>query len=929
MSLKNPKTTINIRGARVHNLKNISLEIPINELTVVTGLSGSGKSSLAFDTLYAEGQRRYVESLSSYARQFLGKIKKPEVDFIDGIPPAIAIEQKVNTSNSRSTVGTITEIYDYLKLLFARIGQTVSPVSGKVVKRHSIEDVVNYVLNLKKGTKVYIVSPIVRKAQTIEQFKLFSQQGFSRIYYDDKIISISDVINGDIIVRTKDFNLLIDRLKSDNEQSAKARIADSVQTAFFESNGICRIITDDETEINTKEFSDKFEVDGIKFEQPSIHMFSFNNPLGACERCEGFGNTIGIDPDLVIPNKNLSIYEEAVVCWKGEKMSKFKDELTYNANEFKFPIHTPYHELSEKQKELLWTGNKYFSGINKFFEMLEAESYKIQFRVMLARYRGKTICPVCKGARLKQSSSYVMLGKKSITELVLLPFDELKEFFQSLKLSKNDAIIAERIVQEIMDRIDFIISTGLSYLTLNRNTSTLSGGETQRINLTTSLGSSLVGSLYILDEPSIGLHPYDNKRLISILKELRDIGNTVVVVEHDEDLMRNADQIIDMGPLAGNNGGDVVFQGEWEKLIKAKNSLTADYLTGKKEIEVPAHRRKSSKYIEIKGASEHNLKNISVKIPLNILTLITGVSGSGKSTLIKKILFPGLKKIYQGYGAKTGAHETITGDINLISDIEFVDQNPIGKSSRSNPVTYIKAYDEIRKLFANQQASKINGYKPSHFSFNVDGGRCDECQGEGIIKIEMQFMADVHLVCDVCKGKRFKKDILDVNYRDKSISDILEMTVSESIAFFSDTLGSTEKKILAKLQLLEDVGLGYVKLGQSSSTLSGGESQRIKLASFLSKETSKPIIFVFDEPSTGLHFHDIEKLLKSINRLISNGNTVIIIEHNLDIIKSADHIIDLGPGGGKYGGGIVFEGTPEEIIKSKKSLTGKFLKEKI
>ena len=929
MSSKSSKSTINIRGARVHNLKNISLEIPVNELSVVTGLSGSGKSSLAFDTLYAEGQRRYVESLSSYARQFLGKIKKPEVDFIEGIPPAIAIEQKVNASNSRSTVGTITEIYDYMKLLFARIGKTISPVSGKEVKRHSIEDVVNYVLNLKQDTKVYIVSPILRKAQTIEQFKLLLQQGFSRVFYNDKIISINDIIDGQVIIRTKNFDLLIDRLKADKEQSAKARIADSVQTAFFESQGICKIISDENTNITTKDFSDKFETDGIKFEQPSIHMFSFNNPLGACERCEGFGNTIGIDPDLVIPNKNLSIYEDAVVCWKGEKMSKFKEQLVFSANEFNFPIHTAYYELTEEQKELVWTGNNFFEGINKFFEMLEAESYKIQFRVMLARYRGKTVCPVCKGARLKQSSNYVKLGGKSITELVLLPFDELKDFFETLELSKNDSIIAERIVQEVMDRIDFIISTGLSYLTLNRNTATLSGGETQRINLTTSLGSSLVGSLYILDEPSIGLHPYDNERLISILKELRDIGNTVVVVEHDEDLMRNADHIIDMGPLAGNNGGEVVFEGKWEELIKAKNSLTADYLTGKKEIKLPEIRRKSSKYIEIKGVSEHNLKNISVKIPLNLLTLITGVSGSGKSTLIKKILFPGLKKIYQGYGAKTGSHEAITGDINLVSDIEFVDQNPIGKSSRSNPVTYIKAYDEIRKLFANQQASKINGYKPSHFSFNVDGGRCDECQGEGVIKIEMQFMADVHLVCDVCKGKRFKKDILDVKYREKSISDILDMTVSEAIIFFSTASASTEKKILAKLQLLEDVGLGYVKLGQSSSTLSGGESQRIKLASFLSKETNHPIIFVFDEPSTGLHFHDIEKLLKSINRLIAKGNTVIIIEHNLDIIKSADHIIDLGPGGGKYGGEIVFEGTPEEIIKNKKSLTGKFLKEKL
>ena len=929
MSNKLPENTIKIKGARVHNLKNINLEIPINELTVVTGLSGSGKSSLAFDTLYAEGQRRYVESLSSYARQFLGKIKKPEVDFIEGIPPAIAIEQKVNTSNSRSTVGTITEIYDYLKLLYARIGETISPISGKVVKRHSVDDVVRYVLDLEQGTKVYIVSPIARKAQTIEQFKLLSQQGFSRIFHDDKIISINDIVDGSESVVSKTFDLLIDRLKADNNDSVKARIADSVQTAFFESHGICKIVADNDGEIKLKEFSDKFEADGIQFEQASIHMFSFNNPLGACEKCEGFGSAIGIDPDLVIPNKNLSIYEEAVFCWKGEKMSKFKDDLVYSANKFKFPIHTPYHELSKKQKELLWTGNKHFEGINKFFEMLEAESYKIQYRVMLARYRGKTVCPVCEGSRLKTSSTYVKVGGKSITELVLLPFDELLVFLNNLSLSKSDSIIAERLVQEIVDRIEFIINTGLSYLTLNRTTNTLSGGETQRINLTTSLGSSLVGSLYILDEPSIGLHPYDNERLISILKDLRDIGNTVVVVEHDEDLMRNADTVIDMGPLAGNHGGELVFQGDWNQLVKAEGSLTADYLTGKKEIELPERRRKSSKYIEIKGAREFNLKNIDVKIPLNILTVVTGVSGSGKSTLIKKILYPGLKKIYQGYGDKTGEHDTITGDYNLISDIEFVDQNPIGKSSRSNPVTYIKAYDDIRKLFANQQASKINGYKPSHFSFNVDGGRCDECQGEGTIKIEMQFMADVSLVCETCKGKRFKKDILDVKYNGKDISDILNMTVSESIGFFEQNQASTEKKILVKLQLLEDVGLGYVKLGQASSTLSGGESQRIKLASFLSKETSKPVIFVFDEPSTGLHFHDIKKLLVSINRLINNGNTVLIIEHNLDIIKCADNIIDLGPGGGKYGGELVFEGTPEEIIKNKKSLTGKFLKHKL
>jgi len=920
---------INIKGARVHNLKNIDVSIPIGELTVVTGLSGSGKSSLAFDTLYAEGQRRYVESLSSYARQFLGKIKKPDVDFIDGIPPSIAIEQKVNTSNSRSTVGTVTEIYDYLKLLYARVGKTFSPMSGKEVKRDTVDDVVDFVKTYPESAKIYITSPVKLERNISEQIKLLLQQGFTRVFYKTEVVSISEAFI-DVLDKNDDTILiLIDRLKISKDSFEESRIADSVQTAFYEGQGYCTVVADIDGKVTETRFSDKFEADGVTFEQPSVNTFSFNNPIGACEKCEGFGHTIGIDPDLVIPNKNLSIYEGAVVCWRGEKMSKWKDELVYSADKFDFPIHKKYYDLTQKQKDLLWSGNKYFKGLNKFFVMLEAEAYKIQYRVMLARYRGRTICPQCNGTRLKTSTNFIKVNSKPIAELVNMPIDELYEYLKTIKLNKHDSQIAERILTEIIERLGFLIETGLSYLTLNRTSNTLSGGETQRINLTTSLGSSLVGSLYVLDEPSIGLHSHDNERLIEILKKLRDLGNTVLVVEHDEALMKNADNIIDIGPRAGINGGEIIFKGKYKELIKSKNSLTSDYLNGRKEIEVPAQRRKWNNYIEIKGASEHNLQNIDVKIPLNIITAVTGVSGSGKSTLIKKVLFPALKKIYQGYGEKTGSHASITNDINLVSDIEYVDQNPIGRSSRSNPVTYIKAYDDIRKLFANQQFAKINGYKPAHFSFNVDGGRCEECQGDGVIKIEMQFMADITLVCDSCKGKRFKSDVLDVLYNEKSIYDVLEMAVDEAIEFFSQTNGTLEKKILQKIQLLADVGLGYVKLGQSSSTLSGGESQRIKLASFLTKEKSQPIIFVFDEPSTGLHFHDIKKLLKSINRLVNNGNTVIIIEHNLDIIKCADHIIDLGPYGGVNGGDVVFEGTPEEIVKCKKSLTGKYLKDKI
>ena len=920
---------INIKGARVHNLKNIDISIPIGELTVVTGLSGSGKSSLAFDTLYAEGQRRYVESLSSYARQFLGKIKKPDVDFIDGIPPSIAIEQKVNTSNSRSTVGTVTEIYDYMKLLYARIGKTYSPVSGKEVKRDTVDDVVDFVKTQDEDVKVYITAPVKLERDISEQIKLLLQQGFTRVFYKTEIVTISEAFINVLDKNDHTILILIDRLRLDKQNFEESRIADSVQTAFYEGDGFCNIITDTLGNINETKFSDKFEADGVSFEQPSVNTFSFNNPIGACEKCEGFGHTIGIDNDLVIPNKNLSVYEGAVVCWKGEKMSKWKDELVYSAEKFGFPIHKKYYDLTTKQQDLLWSGNKHFKGLNKFFVMLEAEAYKIQYRVMLARYRGRTVCPQCKGTRLKLSTNYIRVNNKSISELVNMPIDELYAYLKTIKLGEHDSQIADRILTEVIERLGFLIETGLSYLTLNRASNTLSGGETQRINLTTSLGSSLVGSLYVLDEPSIGLHSHDNERLIQILKKLRDLGNTVLVVEHDEALMKNADNIIDIGPRAGINGGEIIFKGKYKELIKSEKSLTSDYLNGRREIELPTQTRKWSNFIEIKGANENNLQNVDVKIPLNIITAVTGVSGSGKSTLIKKVLFPALKKIYQGYGEKTGSHSSITNDINLISDIEYVDQNPIGRSSRSNPVTYIKAYDDIRKLFANQQFAKINGYKPAHFSFNVDGGRCEECQGDGVIKIEMQFMADITLVCESCKGKRFKQDVLDVLYNEKSIYDVLNMSIDEAITFFGEANASLEKKILQKIQLLADVGLGYVKLGQPSSTLSGGESQRIKLASFLTKETSRPIIFVFDEPSTGLHFHDIKKLLKSINRLVDNGNTVIIIEHNLDIIKCADHIIDLGPYGGVNGGKLVFEGTPKEIIECKESLTGKYLKYKL
>ncbi|MFV0266612.1 MAG: excinuclease ABC subunit UvrA [Draconibacterium sp.] len=932
MSNSKSSKYIEIQNTRVHNLKNISLKIPRNKFIVVTGVSGSGKSSLAFDTLFAEGQRRYVESLSSYARQFLGRINKPEVDFINGIPPAIAIEQKVNTRNPRSTVGTSTEIYDYLKLLFARIGKTYSPASGQIVSRHSVTDVVDYINSFEEGTRIIIASPLIPKngRSILEEAELLMQQGFSRLETNDEIIKIDELI----LAKNNDFckgscNLVIDRLSVQRDEDTQSRMADSIQTAFFEGRGECTVKAFLPGEVESAQFSNRFEADGMEFEEPSVHMFSFNNPVGACPTCEGYGKVIGIDEDLVIPNKSLSIYQDAVACWKGEKMSEWKNELIYSAEKFGFPIHKPFYELTEEQKFLIWTGNQYFQGLNAFFKFLEENSYKIQYRVMLSRYRGKTVCPECKGSRLKCEAGYVKIAGKSLQELVLMPVTELQEFFLQLKLTPHDVEIAKRILIEINNRLVFLCDVGLGYLTLNRLSSTLSGGESQRINLATSLGSSLVGSLYILDEPSIGLHSRDTEKLIKVLRRLQMIGNTVFVVEHDEEIIRAADEVIDIGPLAGQHGGEVVFQGNHEELAKKPESLTTKYLTGIEKIAVPARRRKWTNFIEVVGARENNLKNIRVKFPLNTMTVVTGVSGSGKSSLVTKILTPALTKILGGYGERTGHHDAVLGDYKMLDAIEFIDQNPIGKSSRSNPVTYLKAYDEIRKLFSEQQAAKIQGLKASHFSFNVDGGRCDECQGEGTIKVEMQFLADVFLVCESCGGKRFKEDVLDVRYHDHNIDDILNLTVNQAIELFAKGKSSTEKKIVKRLQPLQDVGLGYIKLGQSSSTLSGGESQRVKLASFLAREKDAPTLFVFDEPTTGLHFHDIQKLLDSFNALISRGHSIIVIEHNMEVIKCADWIIDLGPEGGDKGGKLVFEGLPEDLIGMKDSYTGQALKEKL
>ncbi|MCX6231422.1 MAG: excinuclease ABC subunit UvrA [Bacteroidetes bacterium] len=931
---QNTKDFIFIKGARVHNLKNIDVALPRNKLIVITGLSGSGKSSLAFDTLYAEGQRRYVESLSAYARQFLGRMSKPEVDYINGISPAIAIEQKVNNRNPRSTVGTSTEVYEYLKLLFARIGKTISPVSGKEVKRDRVGDVVDFILAQPENAKIIITAPLLVKLgrTTEEQLQIIMQQGFTRLSIDDNILKIEDVLKN-IPKKPKGISILIDRVVINKEdEDLNSRLADSIQTAFFEGEGECTIKTIiDEISSKTK-FSNRFELDDIIFEEPSVNLFSFNNPYGACKCCEGFGSVIGIDEDLVIPNKTLSVYEDAVACWKGEKMSEWKEQLIKVAYKFDFPIHKPYYDLSEQQKELLWTGNTHFGGINDFFKNVEEQTYKIQYRVMLSRYRGKTVCPDCKGSRLRKDATYVKVTARSITDIVLMPVDEALEFFKNIKLNDYDYKIAKRLITEIINRLQVINDVGLGYITLNRLSATLSGGESQRINLATSLGSSLVGSMYILDEPSIGLHPRDTHRLIKVLLQLKALGNTVIIVEHDEEIMKAADYLIDIGPLAGVHGGEIIFEGDFATLLKDKNSLTADYLKGIKKIAVPEKRRKWKDFIAIKGARENNLKSIDVKFPLNVMTVVSGVSGSGKSSLIKTILFPALKKLYGGYVEKTGKFDKIEGDLNKIQDVEFVDQNPIGKSSRSNPATYVKAYDEIRTLFAEQQLAKTRGYKPGFFSFNIEGGRCEECEGDGFVKIEMQFMADVSLVCESCGGKRFKEEVLDVKFKDKNITDVLEMTVSQALEFFGSSSKpiSLETKIVQKLQPLADVGLGYVKLGQTSSSLSGGEAQRIKLASFLTKGFSdKPFMFIFDEPTTGLHFHDINKLKSAFDALISNGHTVIVIEHNMDIIKCADWLIDLGPDGGNNGGEIIFEGVPEDIINVKKSHTAHFLAGKL
>ncbi len=913
-----------IKGAKLHNLKNVDVAIPRNKLVVITGLSGSGKSSLAFDTLYAEGQRRYVESLSSYARQFLGRLDKPQVDYIKGIAPAIAIEQKVNSTNPRSTVGTTTEIYDYMKLLYARIGKTISPISGKEVRKDNVTDVVNFVKELPLKSKLLLLAPIILKDRTIDiALKILAQQGFSRVKLGNDVLKISE-IQQLTLKKTDQLYLVVDRVLTKDEESFYHRIADSTQTAFYEGHGKCFI--EDLTKNKIHEFSNKFELDGIEFNEPNIHLFSFNNPFGACESCEGYGSIIGIDKDLVIPNKSLSIYEDSVICWRGEKVSKWKHDLIDASIKFDFPIHKPYHELSEEQIHVLWNGNKHFKGIHFFFKKLEEKAYKIQNRVMLSRYRGRTLCPTCNGKRLKEEAGYVKIDGSSIQELIHLPLDRLQPFFDNLELSENEAKIAKRILKEIQDRIHFLLDVGLGYLSLNRASNTLSGGESQRINLATSLGSALVGSMYILDEPSIGLHSKDTERLITVLKKLRDLGNTVIVVEHDEDIMKEADYIIDMGPEAGSLGGELVAEGNYKQLIK-KETLTAQYLSNRIEIEVPKKRKSLKNKIKINGAREHNLKNISTEIPLNGLTVLTGVSGSGKSTLMKKIVYPALgKKIGLNFG-KPGDFNSLEGDWEIVKQIEFIDQNPIGKSSRSNPVTYIKAYDEIRTLLMKQKLSKLNNYKASHFSFNVDGGRCEMCKGEGTVTIEMQFMADVHLECETCKGKRFKKEILDVKFEEKNIAEILKMTVDDAIDFFKK---HQQSKIVNKLVPLQDVGLGYVNLGQASNTLSGGEAQRVKLASFLGKgQRQSHTLFIFDEPSTGLHFHDIKKLLKSFNALIERGHSIFVIEHNLDIIKSADWVIDLGPEGGENGGQIIAEGTPEVIVKNKKSVTGHFLAEKL
>lgn len=951
---KDPQYNIIIKGARVHNLKNMDVAIPKNKLVVITGMSGSGKSSLAFDTLYAEGQRRYVESLSSYARQFLGRMNKPEVDYIKGIAPAIAIEQKVITSNPRSTVGTSTEIYDYLKLLFSRIGKTISPVSGGMVKKDTVTDVVNFIALLPDETQVTILCPLHphNNRSLKEELAVLLQKGFVRVEYEGRIARIESILEDTSIANdpmevkgerrkakgesagasrpapaASPVYIVIDRVTKNDTEETISRLGDSIQTAFFEGKGDCYIRyqkPEDEKETE-RFFCDRFELDGINFEEPSPNFFSFNNPYGACKRCEGYGKVIGIDEDLVIPDKSKTVYEGAIAPWRGEKMREWNDALVKNALKFDFPIHRQYNHLDEEQQRLLWKGNQYFRGLDEFFKELEEQTYKIQYRVMLSRYRGKTTCPDCKGSRLRPDAAYVKINGKSITDIVLMPLDKAWEFFNKLELDARDQKIGKRLLEEITSRLGFLNNVGLSYLTLNRLSNTLSGGESQRINLATSLGSSLVGSIYVLDEPSIGLHPRDTQRLITVLRSLRDVGNTVLVVEHEEEIMQAADHIIDIGPAAGTHGGELVFSGTYDEIIEDDNSLTGRYLARKEEIAIPAHRRKWNDYVEIKGARENNLKHVNTKFPLGVLTVVTGVSGSGKTSLVKRILAPALQKALGNYtGEQTGSYDELAGDYNKVEQVELVDQNPIGRSSRSNPVTYVKAWDEIRNLFAAQPVAKAGGLKPSAFSFNVEGGRCDVCQGEGEVKIEMQFMADIFLTCETCGGKRFKQHVLDVTYQDKNVADILGMTIDEALEFFRK-----EPKILNKIKPLADVGLGYVQLGQSSNTLSGGEAQRIKLASFLVKgNNSNKTLFIFDEPTTGLHFDDIKKLLKSFDALLDQGNTIIVIEHNMDVIKCADWVIDIGPEGGENGGQVIFEGVPEDLVKKEDSYTGQFLKER-
>ncbi|WP_293301814.1 excinuclease ABC subunit UvrA [Pedobacter sp. UBA4863] len=923
---KDPHQYIIIKGARVHNLKNIDVAIPKNKFVVITGMSGSGKSSLAFDTLYAEGQRRYVESLSAYARQFMGRMNKPDVDYIKGIAPAIAIEQKVITSNPRSTVGTSTEIYDYLKLLYSRIGRTISPVSGNEVKKDTVTTVVDFVSALANDEVVTIFCPLKpQNGRTLkEELSILLQKGFLRVSYLGAIKKIEDILE-DNTIKDKELSeedkvfILIDRIVVAHDDETISRIADSAQTAFFEGKGDCYVEHDGKQRF----FCDRFELDGLKFEEPTPNFFSFNNPYGACKRCEGYGNVIGIDEDLVVPDKSKSVYDSAIAPWRGEKMGDWLKAFIKNADKFDFPIHRPYSDLTAAQQALLWTGNKYFKGLDDFFKELEEQTYKIQYRVMLSRYRGKTTCPDCRGTRLRKDASYVKVGGKSILELVLMPLSTILPFFDSLPLTENEQKISKRLLAEISSRILYLNNVGLGYLTLNRLSNTLSGGESQRINLATSLGSSLVGSVYVLDEPSIGLHPRDTHRLIGVLESLRNVGNTVLVVEHEEEMMKAADHLIDIGPEAGTQGGNLVFSGTYSQIIKDKKSLTGRYLAGDERIEIPKNRRNWKDHVLVKGARENNLKHIDVKFPLGVFTCVTGVSGSGKTSLVKRILYPALQKAIGNYaGEQTGAYDGIFGNLDLVQQVEMVDQNPIGRSSRSNPVTYVKAWDDVRALFAGLPAAKAAGLKPAAFSFNVEGGRCDVCQGEGEVKIEMQFMADIYLPCEACGGKRFKQQVLDVTYQDKNVADILAMTIDQAVEFFAK-----ETKIMAKLQPLVDVGLGYVHLGQSSNTLSGGEAQRIKLASFLIKgNNAQKAVFIFDEPTTGLHFHDIKKLLKALNTLIEQGSTVIVIEHNMDIIKCADWIIDIGPEGGDKGGNLVFEGTPEDLLKVENSYTGQFLK---